>query len=217
MLKTEAGFVKVCGTLTKTPVKTRKLCGKYKDSSPSSEDSSPPNRHSCLANLGKQAENSITHTQVAEDITPEPGRNKYVHFKGEGNEIPSSSSGSDLRESKPLPYPTPLKLTDEMQTPGTVFPATFETLKNRKYQHIRSQYVYPVHNLHQSKKSSKEEGSYSNQMSECVDETPGDKIIMGRVAADWNEEEFCSISPKWLDRNGIQNSDNKYNEDQNVD
>ncbi|KAJ1387998.1 protein JASON-like [Sesbania bispinosa] len=46
---------------------------------------------------------------------------------------------------KPSPYPTPLKLFDEMQTPGTVYPASFEKLRNGKPR-VRSQFVYPIHN-----------------------------------------------------------------------
>ena len=29
------------------------------------------------------------------------------------------------------PYPTPLKLTDEMETPGTIYPASLENLKRK--------------------------------------------------------------------------------------
>ncbi|XP_058106987.1 protein JASON-like isoform X2 [Magnolia sinica] len=44
------------------------------------------------------------------------------------------------------PYPTPLRLTEEMQTPGTVFPVELENLATGKNARIRSQYVYPVLN-----------------------------------------------------------------------
>ncbi|XP_077253383.1 aspartyl/glutamyl-tRNA(Asn/Gln) amidotransferase subunit [Tasmannia lanceolata] len=44
------------------------------------------------------------------------------------------------------PYPTPLKLTDEMQTPGTVYPSKLENFAPGKNARIRSQYVYPVLN-----------------------------------------------------------------------
>lgn len=47
--------------------------------------------------------------------------------------------------SKHSPYPTPLKLTDEMETPGTIYPASFENLR-RKNVRVRTQYVYPVLN-----------------------------------------------------------------------
>lgn len=47
--------------------------------------------------------------------------------------------------SKHSPYPTPLKLTDEMETPGTIYPASFENLR-RKNVRVRTQYVYPILN-----------------------------------------------------------------------
>ncbi|KAK9285438.1 hypothetical protein L1049_024631 [Liquidambar formosana] len=46
--------------------------------------------------------------------------------------------------------------------------------------------------------------------------TPGDRPILGTVAAHWNEDELSHISPKWWDGNGIPNSTNKYKEDQKV-
>uniref|UniRef100_M0ZK43 Uncharacterized protein n=1 Tax=Solanum tuberosum TaxID=4113 RepID=M0ZK43_SOLTU len=54
-----------------------------------------------------------------------------------------SGNYSALKHS---PYPTPLKLSDEMQTPGTVFPTYMDNIANGKAARIRSQYVYPVLN-----------------------------------------------------------------------
>lgn len=93
---------------------------------------------------------SATHTQC---------RNKSVRFECDSDlssfrGSSSESSGQDLKKdespgnqstSKPSPYPTPLKLSDEMQTPGTVFPANLDTFPTGKTR-IRSQYVYPVFN-----------------------------------------------------------------------
>jgi hypothetical protein len=42
--------------------------------------------------------------------------------------------------------------------------------------------------------------------------TPGDRPIIGIVAAHWNDDEPSHISPKWWDGNGIPNSTNKYKE-----
>lgn len=42
--------------------------------------------------------------------------------------------------------------------------------------------------------------------------TPGDRPILGMVAAHWNEEEASHISPKWCGGNGIPNSTTKYKE-----
>ncbi|KAL6522959.1 hypothetical protein OROHE_016465 [Orobanche hederae] len=46
--------------------------------------------------------------------------------------------------------------------------------------------------------------------------TPGDRPILGTVAAHWNDEDSSHITPKWWNGNGIPNSTNKYKEDQKV-
>lgn len=88
-----------------------------------------------------------------------------------------SESPGNQSTSKTLPYPTPLKLSDEMQTPGTVFPANMENLTNGKSR-IRSQYVYSVLNPVQSAsqwKALKEDDSNFHQLSgelrESLEET----------------------------------------------
>ncbi|KAI7732901.1 hypothetical protein M8C21_015379, partial [Ambrosia artemisiifolia] len=79
-------------------------------------------------------------------------KNKSVHFKSQTDLCSFSSKKSshniikvplklcespfDHTISKPSPYPTPLKLTDDMQTPGTVFPSYGKSPR------IRVQYVH---------------------------------------------------------------------------
>ncbi|KAF8007743.1 hypothetical protein BT93_K1667 [Corymbia citriodora subsp. variegata] len=111
------------------------------------------------------AENSSTLTP----ITPWPSashtqyRNKSVHFDPDTDICsPRSSFARDASHSikdselqgnqstvKPSPYPTPIKLSDEMQTPGTVFPANMENLPYGKPR-IRSEYIYSVPNSYQN-------------------------------------------------------------------
>ena len=82
-------------------------------------------------------------------------KNKSVRFQCDTGLSSCGSSSDDwhLKKSrspnnhsanKPSPYPTPLKLFDEMQTPGTVCPATLEELPNSRPR-VRSQFVYPIH------------------------------------------------------------------------
>lgn len=181
--------------------------------------------------------------------------------------------------AKSSPYPTPLKLSDDMQTPGTIFPAYLDAMGQGKNTHVRSQYVYsvlnPVGNISHWKELKDEDPSFGHQnsltreSSEQIDEktpvpemvigkaslgqgtkveaslsswhgaplpdpdgnaehsgsavgenfhcgrTPGDRPILGMVAAHWNYDE-PQVSPKWWDGNGIPNSTNKYKEDQKV-
>ncbi|KAK7276738.1 hypothetical protein RIF29_17883 [Crotalaria pallida] len=78
----------------------------------------------------------------ASSVSPWPAadtqtKNKSVRFECE-------TDFSACRKGK-SPYPTPLKLFEEMQTPGTVYPASLEDLPNGKPR-VRSQFVFPVHN-----------------------------------------------------------------------
>ncbi|KAF8043516.1 hypothetical protein BT93_A1744 [Corymbia citriodora subsp. variegata] len=219
-------------------------------------------------------------------------RNKSVHFECDfdgfssrdstfeiasqsfkESESPGIQSNSDVG-----PHPTPMKLTEEMQTPGTVFPAYMEKLSPQKA-HIRSEYVHSVLNPLQSisqwkslmdgesncnlpldelEDSSEQPGSTRKKSETHIKETsarkeskvetslsswlkppqnnwddndhkfravasrksqfhctPGDRPIIGLVAAHWNENETQTL-PKWWDGNGIPNSTNKYKEDQKV-
>ncbi|KAI3975162.1 hypothetical protein MKX01_004131 [Papaver californicum] len=76
-------------------------------------------------------------------------KNKSVRFDCDPSSAQSSnqsdSNGSN-EGSKGSPYPTPLKITDEMQTPGTVYATNLENLTNGKNPRIRCQYVYPAGN-----------------------------------------------------------------------
>ncbi|XP_042477221.1 protein JASON isoform X2 [Macadamia integrifolia] len=116
---------------------------------------------------------AIDHDKLS-SVTPEPlteniqSRNKSVHFECEypsngkcfkQSDVPGSHNGSNRS-----PYPTPLRLTDEMQTPGTIFPVSLENYSNGKNARIRSQYVYPVlnpvENFSQWKVLKEEDGTY---------------------------------------------------------
>lgn len=106
--------------------------------------------------------------------------------------------------SQPSPYPTPLKLSDEMQTPGTVFPTKLENLPYGKTR-IRSHYVYsvlnPVEGDFQLKELKKED---SNQISGELRESlefegtsaprSGDRVK--ETIQDSNSENYDSASAK---------------------
>ncbi|KAJ4871760.1 Protein JASON [Raphanus sativus] len=210
------------------------------------------------------------------------GKTKSVRFECDLDQSQSSNSSENSSSRKPemggkstltTPNPTPLKLSDEMQTPGTVYPANMESA-GRGRPRIRSQFVHSVSNLMEDaslynvhddsygsleqansqvykehtegetptsatygeershEKLSKFEASpWLNPINEDGKEnievlndrtpgvnaiTPGDRPIIGLVAAHWNEDLQTEISPKWWDGNGIPNSTTKYKEDQKV-
>ncbi|XP_055801419.1 protein JASON-like [Solanum dulcamara] len=144
-----------------------------------SENSSTPISIEVKANL------TLNDNKASADspITAPTAQYRYrsVHFESESDLSSMSSkcissetshsseqseSSGNYNASKYSPYPTPLKLTDEMQTPGTVFPAYLDRMGIAKTARIRSQYVYPVLNPVDDASQLKElsdEDSYSTQ------------------------------------------------------
>lgn len=79
-------------------------------------------------------------------------KNKSVRFESEndlvsyqsppvGGHVQKNKSPDSQMPSNRSPYPTPLKLSDELQTPGTVYPASLDGLCDGKHR-VRSQLVY---------------------------------------------------------------------------
>ncbi|KMZ64023.1 hypothetical protein ZOSMA_38G01350 [Zostera marina] len=90
------------------------------------------------------------------------------------------------------PFPTPLRLTEEMQTPATVYPSSQDTVKNGS--RIRSQYVYPV---------VEDDGDVGNSEKE---------YDHGRNPGDDDDGDIGNNNML----NGIPNSTTKYKEDHKV-
>ncbi|GMN54994.1 hypothetical protein TIFTF001_024109 [Ficus carica] len=113
--------------------------------------------------------------------------------KGSSSENYSQNSKKDESPgnhsmSKPSPYPTPRKLSDEMQTPGTVFPAHFGNFPNGKTR-IRSQYVYPVLNPVES----------VSQWNVLKEEDPNSHQLSGELQASLDQPENAT-PPKLKER-----------------
>ncbi|KAL7587486.1 hypothetical protein Lser_V15G36856 [Lactuca serriola] len=139
-------------------------------------------------------------------------KTKSVRFEGENNASSSSSKSTSIETTKPSgtpcdenikpsPYPTPLKLTNDMQTPGTVFPSYVYTKESGKNPKIRLQYVYSGvdPDIFSRLEPPIEEG-----LEQVDKETPQSQIH-------WNPDKVS-----WWDGNGIPNTTNKYKEDQKV-
>ncbi|KAA8526190.1 hypothetical protein F0562_008071 [Nyssa sinensis] len=233
-LKDEAKFLKACEHTPSSCISNGQNTGRISTS------------YTEGSGVGNQKNKSVRF-ECECDVTSFSSRSPSTEVASQNSK--QSESAGNYGVSKPSPYPTPLSLTDEMQTPGTVFPAYLENLVNGKNARIRSQYVHsvlnPVENFSQWKwgmretsveKELKVEATLSswlkplptnqdgsNQRFDSTSSenarfglTPGDRPIIGMVAAHWNEDELSRISPKWWDGNGIPNSTNKYKEDQKV-
>lgn len=245
-----------------------------------------------------------TGVHVYADETASVSRNKSVRFNCPFDTSLSSSESSSLgtyrhslekseppgdkRTSMLSPYPTPLKLTDDMQTPGTVFPSHRGNIVVGKNPRIRTQYVQPVVNQvedfphlqgwRDDETNPDQESAHLNNhfeqanivtphsevrkgdiatpdsevrmlicsaeekikveasLSSCIKplpsnqcannqwivtfasennyfgQNPGDRPILGTVAAHWNEDESSPLPSKSWEGNGIPNSTTKYKE-----
>lgn len=125
-----------------------------------------PRRDSeCSRNIMTPTDTNESRTLLSDDSSVSPGalhsslqcRQKAVRFDFEpdGSRLSSeriladsSSSRSDRTGSTGYKsvYPTPLKLSDEMQTPGTIFTGYLNNRTNGEAARIRSQFVYPLPN-----------------------------------------------------------------------
>ncbi|GER54026.1 NAD(P)-binding Rossmann-fold superfamily protein [Striga asiatica] len=265
VLKEEANLLKACGTLPETPVEIRKALEKWESKSDSLGDSPSscitegwnPRRgmKNVITSLdmpvtGSYSESSAVSQQV---LTPDAEcKAKPVRFECDSESSAYSSKGSsefrnrpckqfgsanNTSVPKPSPYTTPLKLSDEVQTPCTNFSDKINMFgcqkeddvmltpvaesaakqitvgKETKIEASLSDWLKPVShnngaNIEKFGRGSREKVNFRK--------TPGDRPILGMVAAHWNEDETPQVPPKWFDGNGIPNSTNKYKEDQKV-
>ncbi|XP_071729209.1 protein JASON-like [Rutidosis leptorrhynchoides] len=127
--------------------------GKYTDSRGTSSSDGSGVGHE---DKDTQSVNSLdSHTPI---VATTQRKTKSVHFEHQTDKFSFSSGSSspkntkeslkpyispfDNNFSKPSPFPTPLKLTDDMQTPGTVFGSYAYNNESGKNQKVRVQYVY---------------------------------------------------------------------------
>ncbi|KAL1349624.1 hypothetical protein HN51_026130 [Arachis hypogaea] len=237
--KDEAMFLKASEKLKVSP-----SCGK--DSEPSRFHSWHPNTSADKVRLDNQPFYPPTPKKCSEDWgkrtdsleqTPSSCISNTQNTRRDSLDSSEGSKTGNLHGSEPpnkegeyklSPYPIPLKLPDEVQTPGTVF----ET--------AQSQFRYPKQALNEKSKKvlneneSKVEESLSSWLKPAsvileernrrmemanshIRKAPSDRPIIGMVAAHWTEDEESHFPPpKWWDGNGIPNSTNKYKEDQKV-
>ncbi|XP_020587721.1 protein JASON-like isoform X2 [Phalaenopsis equestris] len=251
-LRQEAKFLKTCGAILETPIEIRQA---------SVQQSAASDPHSIKINWDQQLEKTDNlpakdpETLIFKEDTLESCKyeenndemRKIVRFEELNHSVAGkiNSSGLDISpqtedgiqpHGSESPYPTPLNLLDEMQTPGTIYPPKWEKFNHR----IRAQFVYPVPALSQSsyalcedrEKTQKAQPSSLDKelrpplpkdgKKNMIEPSHSDKSpdedgpIIIAAAASSNDEELSRISPKQWDGNGIPNSTTKYKEDQRV-
>ncbi|KAL9244293.1 hypothetical protein vseg_018086 [Gypsophila vaccaria] len=154
-------LLKACATLPETPAEIRKAV-KFSEqvdisdirnplgALQSSPDTPAPIRTEDFLAECSRTENSGRHHSPVESSpeTPEEAqRSKFTSRMSEKSNVPGPRS-----MLKASPYPTPRRITDDMQTPGTVYATNMKSLTVGNGR-IRSQYVYtvlnPIDSLHQ--------------------------------------------------------------------
>lgn len=160
------------------------------------------------------------------------------------NISPTKDESPQQFTSKKSPYPTPLTISEEMETPLTVYPST-QGKTRRKNTKIRTQFVYPIlkgkgnendkrspsreefeqegHDSFKRLKSLKEwvklvpEDNEKNHSKKNENKTPlVERPIFGFATLNWDENDAAKESPKLWGGNGIPNTTTKYKEDQKV-
>nr|CAD1834559.1 unnamed protein product [Ananas comosus var. bracteatus] len=169
-LKREAKYLKSCGAISKTPAEIRKTLSKTVVRNSNEDDSSPESFSFHQNSSYKELQLDVQCNEVS-DVPPQlEGNSSSPEMLLEGsvsdkNQIPragmneielrfksdnfdKSPSPNDIKIQQPYasdsPYPTPLILTDEMQTPATIHPSRIENSRTGKRARIRTQYAYPV-------------------------------------------------------------------------
>ncbi|KAL6888728.1 hypothetical protein ACP4OV_009754 [Aristida adscensionis] len=150
-LRREANYLKSCGTISQTPPEIQEVSTEV-----SSGDGSELKDASNNENVIKGA--TLIEENLSEVFTSdEHDMPEHVQKSGEGtvgvesepqSSSPDNPSSQNLEnqmvDSSDSPYPTPLVLRGDIQTPGTFYTACKETLKSGKRERASRQFIYPV-------------------------------------------------------------------------
>ncbi|XP_073001795.1 protein JASON-like isoform X2 [Typha latifolia] len=165
-LKREAKYLKSCGAISETPAEIWKASFRTTVQS-TSEVVLFLESHSLLRSASSRKPHSDPQCNEVSNTPPhleetskfQEKTSERVNFEGSEQaagvesqvqpvNFDMSPSQNDTRiralNSNDSPYPTPLVLTDEMQTPGTIYPVHLENPRSEKRAKIRTQYAYPV-------------------------------------------------------------------------
>ncbi|XP_078437436.1 uncharacterized protein LOC144708016 isoform X6 [Wolffia australiana] len=140
-----------------------------------------------------------------------------------------TASPTKTREQSSVfsPAPTPLKFTEEMETPGTVYPAKLENQRLGSTAQIRSQFLYPIQKsiCSETEKVAAEETHLPEDLVQVLNSKHSPELDLqsndcssdGIENFKCSDEEGCNFpSPEQWQGKGIPNSTRKYKEDQMV-
>ncbi|KAF8783747.1 hypothetical protein HU200_000180 [Digitaria exilis] len=149
----EATYLKSCGTLSLTPPEILEV------SSPaSSEDTNEHTGTSTNVQVAKEAKllegdlSEVSKSDEPDTLIYEQNideENLMVESESRTSSLPQDNPSLQNIEDQKIdssdsPYPTPLVLRDEIQTPGTVYTACMGSSKPGKRARASRQFIYPV-------------------------------------------------------------------------
>ncbi|PIA25108.1 hypothetical protein AQUCO_12500018v1 [Aquilegia coerulea] len=226
----EGMFLKSCRTNLESPNEFQKTSGSGTNLLSHNEDSETSKSSSTFPRTSIEKLQWEGHSN---QFTPEACgvtnqcKTKSVRFEfesdtAEENTKQSNSPGS-CNVLKHSPYPTPLKLSDEMQTPGTVYPICSENLVNGGRARIRSQYVCnvlnPVQNssrLMEVKEADPDNHKQVEGVTESLEQSELASSERSFVSSRGRDKAFCKVVvneslSEWLKPSSSPKNDNVQN------
>ncbi|KAJ3679296.1 hypothetical protein LUZ60_017307 [Juncus effusus] len=232
-LRQEAKQLKLCGVITQTPVEIKKSQKRRAFQELNGSDLSPKSSQSQTASnkkiqlSAKSEQENQCEKQISSLKENTPAIESFLGSnegkkKGPKLDITPAQHSAKFQVKLPnnkSPFPTPLTLRDEMETPLTQHPSYMETPRTGKRARIRAQYIFPA--------SKQLEISSEKQMEISSDVKTGEQSGSFTFGAERKEEETPKVSvaslsewlkpvSNWAVWNGIPNSTTKYKEDQKV-
>ncbi|KAE8804595.1 hypothetical protein D1007_19645 [Hordeum vulgare] len=147
-LRREADYLKLYGTISQTPAELRNVS--YESNSESANESDDMSINGLAmgatslsgfnsSERSKCEEDLMTELEVSQDKLLDSVPRSVLHDKS-----PFWRMQNRLSDCNGSPFPTPLVLRDEMQTPGTIYTSHTGSTMSRKRVRTRKQFVYPV-------------------------------------------------------------------------
>ncbi|CAM0909330.1 unnamed protein product [Alopecurus aequalis] len=142
-LRQEADYLKLCGTISQTPAELHNVSSEIALET-TNECDNMPNDALAIGGTSASGFNSsecfkceADHSLMTETEVPEV--ESVLHEKS-----PFWGIKKRFSDCSGSPFPTPLVLRDDMQTPGTVYTSHTGSSMSRKRVRTRKQFVYPV-------------------------------------------------------------------------
>ncbi|KAL6629904.1 hypothetical protein ACP70R_029669 [Stipagrostis hirtigluma subsp. patula] len=150
-LRREANYLKSCGTISQTPPEILEVSSTIVSEDTNKDKNTSNNAHvtegetlfegnlpemfnSDDHDVSRRVQNIVVGT-LREESEPQSSLQDKPSYQDVENQMTDSSDS---------PYPTPLVLRGDIQTPGTVYTAYSGTLKSGKRARASRQFIYPV-------------------------------------------------------------------------